>query len=251
VVISFFVLSAPDLLPHELAWASNQPAGDGLGFGAWWYLYVGRTIFLTLLLAWLWRLTLMFVLFKRLAGLKLSLVPTHPDRSAGLGFMAKIPFMFAPVVLAISSVFAAGWAHQLVYHDVAIGSLRIEIIAFVVVVSLLFVSPFISFLGLMMGTKKRALLEYGELIGRHGRLVRERWIDGKQVGDEPILDAPELGPVADMVAPYELISKMRPLPLNMGSLAPLLGAAALPMIVLAAVDLPLKTVLKTVMKILV
>jgi len=250
VLISFFVLAPPDRLPHELAWAGSQFASDGPGFGAWWYLYVGRTIFLVLLLAWLWRLTLLFMLFKRLAGLRLSLVPTHPDRCAGLGFMARIPVMFAPVVLAISSVFAAGWAHQVVYHDVAIGTLRIEIFAFVVIVSLLFVSPFISFLGLMLSTKKRALLEYGELIGRHGRLVRERWIDGKPVGDEPILDAPELGPIADMAAPYELIAKMRPLPLNIGSLAPLLGAAALPMIVLAAVDLPLKTVLKTVMKIL-
>lgn len=250
-LISFFVLSTPDQLPHELTWAKSQSAGDGLGFGAWWHLYVGRTIFLTLLLAWLWRLTLLFVLFKRISGLKLSLVPTHPDRSAGLGFMAKVPVMFAPVVLALSSVFAAGWAHQVVYHDVAIGSLRIEIITFVVIVSLLFVSPFISFLGLMMRTKKQALLEYGELIGQHGRLIRERWIDGKSVGNESILDNPEPGQIADMVAPYELISKMRPLPLNMGAMLPLIGAAILPMIVLAAVDLPLKTVLKAVMKVLV
>ena len=250
-LIVFFVLAAPDQVPHELAWAKSQSAGDGLGFGAWWYLYVGRTIFLTLLLAWFWRLTLLFVLFKRISGLKLSLVPTHPDRSAGLGFMAKVPVMFAPVVLALSSVFAAGWAHQVVYHDVAIASLRMEIIAFVVIVSLLFVSPFISFFGLMMRTKKQALLEYGELIGQHGRLIRERWIDGKSAGNESILDTPEPGQIADMVAPYELISKMRPSPLSMGAMAPLIGAAILPMIVLAAVDLPLKTVLKAVMKILV
>ena len=138
-LVSFFVLSAPDQLPHELAWAGSLSAGEAPGFGAWWYLYVGRTIFLTLLLAWVWRLTLLFVLFKRISGLNLSLVPTHPDRSAGLGFMAKVPVMFAPVVLAISSVFAAGWAHQLIYHDVTIGSLRIEIFAFVGIVSLLFV----------------------------------------------------------------------------------------------------------------
>ena len=37
----------------------------------------------------------------------------------------------------------------------------------------------------------------------------------------------------------------------MGSLVPLLGAAVLPMVVLAAMDLPLKTVLKSVLKILV
>lgn len=249
VLASFFLLSLPSELPHELSWASTP--GSGLGFGAWWYLYVGRSIFLTLLLAWLWRLALLFVLFKRISGLELSLVPTHPDRCAGLGFMARIPIMFAPVVLAISSVFAAGWGHQLRYHEVAIAALRIEIIAFVVIVPLLFLSPFISFLGLMLRTKKQGLLDYGDLISHHGRLVRERWIDGKAVADDPILEAPELGPIADTAVPYQLIAKIRPLPLNMGSLIPLVGAAVLPMLVLAALGLPLKTVLKAVLKILV
>ncbi|MBK7675751.1 MAG: hypothetical protein IPJ27_13880 [Candidatus Accumulibacter sp.] len=248
---SFFLFSRPSEVPHELSWAKDQADGAGMGLGVWWYLYVGRTIFLTLLLAWLWRLALLFMLFKRIAGLELSMVPTHPDRCAGLGFMARIPVMFVPVVLGISSVFASGWAHQVVYHDVTIGSLRVEIIAFVVVVPLIFLSPFVSFLGLMLRTKKQGLLDYGDLIGRHGRLVRERWIDGKQVADAPILDAPELGPIADTAAPYELISKIRPLPLTMGSLIPLVGAAVLPMVVLATMDLPLKTVLKTVLKILV
>ena len=147
---SFFLFSRPSEVPHELSWAKDQADGAGMGLGVWWYLYVGRTIFLTLLLAWLWRLALLFMLFKRIAGLELSMVPTHPDRCAGLGFMARIPVMFVPVVLGISSVFASGWAHQVVYHDVTIASLRVEIIAFVVVVPLIFLSPFISFLGLML-----------------------------------------------------------------------------------------------------
>jgi len=265
VLISFFWIAAPKELPHELAWlgeaAGGQPAGSqlqgagqssaGIGFGAWWYLYVGRTIFLALLLAWFWRLVLLGVLFKRIAGLELSLVPTHPDRCAGLGFMARIPIMFAPVVLGISAVFASGWAHQLVYHGVHISSLRIEIIAFIVVLPLLCLLPFFSFLGLMLRTKKQGLLDYGDLISGHGRLVRERWIEGKLIADAPILDAPELGPIADTAAPYELIAKIRPLPLTMGSLVPLVGAAVLPMIILVALELPLKTILLTAMKILV
>ena len=251
VLASFFLFSAPNEVPHELSWAKGEADGAGMGLGVWWYLYVGRTIFLTLLLAWLWRLALLFLLFKRIAGLELSLVPTHPDRCAGLGFMARIPIMFVPVVLGISSVLASGWAHQVVYHDVAIASLRVEIIAFVVVVPLIFLSPFVSFIGLMLSTKKQGLLDYGDLIGRHGRLVRERWIDGQQVADDPILDAPELGPIADTAAPYELISKIRPLPLTLGSVTPLVGAAILPMVILAALDLPLKAVLKAVLKILV
>lgn len=265
-LISFFWLSAPMGLQHELSWLGAQPVagqpgsagptGAGpssaiMAFGPWWYLHIGRTIFLALLLAWLWRLVLLSLLFKRIAALELSLVPTHPDRCAGLGFMARAPTMFVPVVLGISSVFASGWAHQVVYHDVAFASLRVEIIAFVLILPLLCVTPFFSFLGLMLRTKKQGLLDYGDLIGGHGRLVRERWIEGKPITDAPILDAPELGPIADTAAAYELIAKIRPLPLGMGSLLPLVGAAVLPMIVLVALELPLKSILGTLLKILV
>ena len=74
VLATVLLISMPHDVPHELAWKQTHSAGTGLGFGAWWYLYVGRTIFLTLLLAWLWRLVLMFVLLRRIAGLELSLV---------------------------------------------------------------------------------------------------------------------------------------------------------------------------------
>ena len=247
------LVSAPGAAYHELQWVKGQPeaAGIGIGFGVWWYLYVGRTIFLALLLAWLWRLLLLSILFKRIVGVGLSLVPTHPDRCAGLGFMSRIPVMFAPVVLAISSVFAAGWAHQMVYHEATFADLRVEMIGLVVGVPLIFLIPFVSFFGLMAQTKKQGLLDYGDLIGHHGRLVRERWINGKPIADAPILEAPELGPIADTAATYELIAKIRPMPLNMGSVVPLVGAAVLPMIVLVVLDLPLKTVLKVLLKVVV
>jgi hypothetical protein len=249
LVGTILLVTLPGAAHHEFQWVKGQP--EGTGFGVWWYLYVGRTIFLALLLAWLWRLVLLLVLFKRIVGVGLSLVPTHPDRSAGLGFMARIPVMFAPVVLAISSVFAAGWAHQMVYHDATLAGLRTEMIGLVVGVPLAFLMPFVAFFGLLTRTKKQGLLDYGALIGRHGRLVRERWIEGKPFADAPILAAPELGPIADTAAAYELIAKIRPLPLNLGSVVPLVGATTLPMVVLAVLQLPLKTVLQVLMKIVV
>ena len=102
-------------------------------------------------------------------------------------------------------------------------------------------------MGVVFKTKKQGLLDYGDLIARHGRLVRERWIEGKTVEDASILEAPELGPIADTAAPFELISRIRPLPLTVGSLISLVGAALLPMIVLATLEIPLTTILKSVL----
>jgi hypothetical protein len=114
--------------------------------------------------------------------------------------LARFPIMFVPVVLGIGSVLAAGWAHQVVYHGVHVSTLRWEMAAFVVVFLLVFMSPLLVFAGPLGRAKRQALLEYGALVGRHGRLVREKWIDGKPAQDAALLEAPELGPVADTAA---------------------------------------------------
>ena len=107
------------------------------------------------------------------------------------------------------------------------------------------------FIGPLFHAKKRALLDYGALIGRHGRLVRERWVEQKEVGDQEILSAPELGPVADTTSLYEAVTRMRTIPLGKSSVVPLVLAAGLPMIVVLAIQIPVKQILQMLLKTLI
>jgi len=224
---------------HEVSWTlEGEGPAQHFGFAGWWFLYVCRPIFLTLLLAWLWRGVLLFVLFGRIAKLPLSIVPTHPDRTGGFGFLGRFPAMFAPVVLAIGSMLASGWAHDVVYHGAHVTSLRGEMAAFVAVSPAVFPSPLLVIAPLLSHAKKPALLQYDTLIGRHGRLVREKWIEGKDVKDVAVLDAPELGPVADAVAMYDAVLRTRPVPLSKSSVAPLVLAIEVPVIELPKELLP-------------
>ncbi len=248
LVVSVATFSATLQPPHEVAWATEavqDGGGADLGFGAWWFLLVGRPIYLTLLLSWLWRAVLLALLFRAIAGLRLAIVPTHPDGVGGLGFLERLPTAFAPVVLAISAVAASGWAHGVVYHDVAIESLRLQMGALVVVVLLIFLAPMLMFSGVLRAAKRQALLDYGVLVGRHGRLVHQRWIEGRTVTDDAVLSAPELGPVADTNALYAAITAMRTVPLGKASVAPLILAALLPMLAVLAIEVPVKEILRT------
>jgi hypothetical protein len=136
-ILAFVVaaLTVTDVVrePHEIAWAIE---GDGparhMGFGALWFLYVGRPIYLMLLFGWVWRVILMILLFRGIAGLDLVIVPTHPDRAGGLGFLERIPKAFAPVALAAGAVLAAGWAHDVVYHGASAQSMQLPMVAFIV-----------------------------------------------------------------------------------------------------------------------
>jgi hypothetical protein len=233
---------------HEVDWAVEPADGRTLGFGGWWFLYVGRPIFLTLLLAWLWRLVLLFLLMRRIGRLDLSLVPTHPDRAGGLGFLATFPGALAPVVLAISAVVAARLAHDVVYHGVTAQSLQMQMGLFVVATVAVFLLPALPLLGPLTRTKRRALRDYGALVAQHDRLVHERWIDGREVRDERLLAAPELGPVADVAALYGSVKDMRTIPLTKASVAPLVLAALLPMLAVLAIQVPVRDLLKTLLR---
>ena len=74
---------------HELIWA-EQPTG-GFHFGAFWFSWVMCPVFTVLMLAWAWRLILVFVLCLRLSRLDLALVPTHRGGAGGLGFLESLP----------------------------------------------------------------------------------------------------------------------------------------------------------------
>ena len=231
---------------EELGWAVD--ADGGLGFGGWWLLVVGRPIFLILWLGWLWRLALLFRLFRRISQLDLSLVPTHADGMAGMGFLARVPGMFGPVVFAISAVMAATWGHQIMYHGAHVTQFKAPMIAFVVVVLLLFLSPNLAFAGVLQRTRRQALLDYGALVARQGRLVRERWIKGHEVAGTGLLEAPELGPVADVNSLYQPVEKMRPVPIGLPTLLGVLVPAALPMLPVLAIEIPIKELLTGLIK---
>jgi hypothetical protein len=244
VVVAFATISEVVHHTHEIDWAVEGGAAAGRpGFGALWYLYVGRSIYLALVLGWLWRLVLVFVLLWRIARLDLAIVPTHPDRAGGLGFLERLPTIFAPVALAIGVVLAARWAHDAVYHGLALQSLRIEMAVFVVAAVVLFLLPLVAFAGPLKRAKRQALLDYGALVGRHGRLVRERWIEGRAIDDDAVLNAPELGPVADTAAAYDAVKAMRTVPFGKATIIPVAAAAAAPMLAVMAIQVPIADLL--------
>jgi hypothetical protein len=228
---------------HEAKWASE---GGGLGFGGWWFLYVSRPIFSVLLIAWLWRLALLFVLLKRIAGLDLSIVPTHPDGAGGLGFLKGMPNAFSLLAFATSAVVASRLAHDVMYHDVSLLSLKVVLTGFVVLVVAICVAPLLALVGPLAAAKRRALLDYGALVGEHGRLVRRRWILGEAPADDGLLQAPEIGPVADTVALYEAVGRMRPVPFGKSTLLGIAVPTLIPILVLLSTQVPIKEVLKKI-----
>jgi len=237
---------------HELVWASAGNAGSAwFEFGGWWFLFVVRPVFIMLLLAWVWRLVVYAYLLRQIARLPLQLVPTHPDRAGGLGFLEEMTFIFSPVVFAMSAVIASRWGHEVLYHDEDVHSLMIPLALFVVAMLVLYLGPLALFFRSLLPLKRHGLLEYGTLVGQHGRLVRKRWIAQEPVVESPLLQAGELGPVIDTVSMYEVVAGIRPTPIGKQALLAIVLPALLPMIPVFAIQIPVKDMLLKLLRTLI
>ena len=68
--------------------------------------------------------------------------------------------------------------------------------------------------------------------------------------DDGLLDAPELGPVADTLTLYQAIENLRPAPIGKQSVVTVVGAAVIPMLPVIAIQIPIKDQLLNVIKML-
>jgi hypothetical protein len=217
------------------------------GFGHAWSTFVVRPLFLIMLLAWIWRLVLTWILFVRIARLDLQLVPSHPDRVGGLGFVQLQPAGFSLVVFTLSGVVCASVAQQIVEQHLHLASFQGPLVALVVLLVVFFLCPLTAFGSGLRRTRMRGRFQYGTLAGRHVRGLHQRWVEGKTVEDDAILAAPEIGPAADVATLYELATRMRPLPLSLQPLLAVVIPAVIPLLPVATLEIPLKEILSKVL----
>ena len=232
------------ILSDELAWAASGEGADlRIGFAGWWFLYVGRLIFVGLLTLWVWRLFVGWQLVRWISRLDLQLVPSHPDRAGGLGFVQHVSVADAWIVLAISAVLAGRWGHDVLYHGMHTDSLKLLVVAYALLVLLVFLGPLLLFSRNLRRFRRHALLQYSALVGTQGRLVHRKWIQGEEIGNPPILDSPELSCVTDTNAVFDAVEKMRTIPIGKEAVLPLLLAVAIPMLPVFAIEVPIKELL--------
>jgi hypothetical protein len=224
-----------------MQWTAD--AAGRYGFGGWWHAYVARPLFLTLLIGWIWRVCLVAAWMWRISRLELALVPTHPDRTGGLAFVESLPAAFAMVSFAVSATIASRWAHDILHHGTTVASLQQPSLVFVLLWSALMLLPLLPFVPALMAARTRALASYSALVTRHGQLVHRKWILGERITDERLLEAPEIGPIADAGAMYLAAARMRSVPIGKRALMTVLLPIAIPLAAVAALQIPLPQML--------
>lgn len=255
VIVFLAIAASIGVVRTNLGWRSPSWLGsltDGtidLSAAGWWYLVVSSPLFFFLLFRWLWRFGLWVGMLAQIARLDLRLVATHPDRAGGLMFIGQYPIAFQAFAFAVSSVAASSIARDLVFSETTVQDVRGMMIAWVVVIVLLFALPLTVFGRPLKAAKRRALLDYSAFASRHNLAFEQRWIRNPDDDADP-LGAPEISSLADLNAGYEAVRTMRTAPISKQAILPVVVAALVPMVAAAATQVPLRDLLN-MLKILV
>jgi hypothetical protein len=234
-ILMYFGLRA-DLPVGVTTWRTT--ADGRLSLAGWWYTLVSLPLFQFLLWRWAWRLFVWGRLLYQISRFDLRLLPTHPDRAAGLGPLGVAHVDLAPLNFACAAMAAATFAEQIKFAGQPLSSYAVPAVAIVIGGTAVLVAPLLVFGRRLLEVKQRGLLEYGAFAEAYVRAFDAKWLRGAP-GDEPLLGTADLQSLADLGNSFGVIDEMQALPISWRQIWKLTVAAALPMLPLLLFAFPL------------
>lgn len=205
--------------------------------------YVSNPLFLFLVLRWGWWFLVWAALLFRISRLPLQLIPTHPDRAAGLGFLSIYPSVFTGFTFALSCVISAA-----ILKDLAVEQRPNEIVWFAVAGWLalnlmVFLGPLLVFALPLHVAREKALLEYGRMATRQHVNTNRKWT-GHGSDDGDLADTSALPSTSELNTSIQAIRDMGYTPINRAAVTQIIIAAGLPLVAVVFTLVPLDDLLK-------
>jgi hypothetical protein len=131
---------------------------------------------------------------------------------------------------------------------VPLQSFALTIICYVVFVEILVLLPIVVFFHDLHEMKIKGLYQYGALATAYSSKFHHKWIRGENPDSEPLLGTGDIQSLADLGNSFQFVNKMDHLPMNPRTPIQLALACLIPMAPLLLIIMPLKDVLKLLMK---
>lgn len=232
-------------LAFALPWAMTGAGQEAqLSIAGWYYVLVSQLLYQLLLGISLWKWLLWTVFLFKLSKLDLRLVPTHPDKHGGLGFLGMSALAIAPTVFAAATAIGATWRVQILREGLHLMNFKISAIVLLMIVLIVALGPLLFFVPKLARLRRKGVLEYGIVGQIHSTDFHERWIKHRAGHEEELLAAPEISALIDFASSFENIEALKPFPFDKGAFSALVLAIALPMLPVVLAEIPLIEVLK-------
>jgi hypothetical protein len=231
-------------------YATPSVEGSKLSLAGMWYGYISLPVFQFLLLRWYFRLFIWSRFLWQVSRIGLSLVPTHPDRIGGLGFLSNIVFAFTLLAVAHGALLAGNLANRIFYLGAALPEYKIEIAVVVIFLLCVVLGPLLVFSPQLAQAKRTGLREYGTLAERYVREFDAKWLRGGAPAGAPLVGSADIQSLADLANSFEVVRTMQLAPITRDALLRLVAATLVPVVPLLLTMMPLEELLKRLFGIL-
>jgi hypothetical protein len=247
--ISTYVALSKTPFQSGNTWFLPSP-GAGFSLAGYYYGFLALPIVQFLMFRWGYRMVLLARLLWQVSNLDLLLTPTHPDGAGGIGFLGKGSVPFGIILFALSSVVSAAIASRILFAGATLEQFEFIYPALIVLALIIFTGPMMVFTPKLFRLKQDGLLRYGTLASHYTQAFDSKWANGINSAEEPLLGSGDIQSLADLGNSYELIRKMRVLPIELSDFIGIALPGVIPALPLAATVMPVGEILKGVLRLL-
>lgn len=215
-----------------------------------WLTYISLPAYQFIFLRWLFRIGVWTRFLWLVSRIDLYLVPTHPDRAGGLGFLSQSAAAFVPFLLSQGALLSAMIAERIVYEGAELAAFKPEIAFSAAFLSILVLGPLSVFAPQLAKTKREGLLNYGTLASRYVHDFDKKWRRGEGAHNEAFLGSSDIQSLADLNNSFDVIGSMQCLPFGMRTLVQLLVVALSPLLPLLLTIISLEDLAKLLIGVL-
>jgi hypothetical protein len=227
------------------------PAGGSyeLTAAGWWFLYVSLPVFQFMLVRWYFRLFIWIRFLAAAAGCRPRVVPTHPDRMGGLGFLSDTVVAFAMLLLAHGTLLAGLIANRIFFRGATLLDFKVELAVVPAFLLLIVLGPLLLFMPCLAEARRVGLREYGTLAQRYVREFDDKWLRGGAPAGEPLVGSADIQSLADLGNSFEILRGLRPVPITKEALLQLAVITLVPVAPLVLTMVPLEELLKRLLQV--
>ena len=218
--------------------------GTRLTPAGFWYLFVSRPLFQFIVVRWLFRLFIWARFLWQSSRLDLNLIPTHPDRAAGLGFLGGSVSALTPFLLAQGALLAGLMANPIFFAGAKLTDFKMEIIGGVACLLLMLLGPLLVFSPRLMRAKRIGIRDYGVLASRYVEEFDRKWVRGGAAKDEQLLGSGDIQSLADLGNSFQVVREIQPFPFGKDTVIRILVMTLIPVSPLVLTMIPLEELIK-------
>jgi len=249
VYIATYVSLSKTFWQSGSTWFDPSPSA-GLSLVGYYYAFISMPIFQFLMFRWAYRMIAWAIFLWRVSKLDLLLTPTHPDGAGGLGFLGKGTMPFAVILFGLSSVVSGAIASRILFGGATLEQFEVTYATAIMLGIIFFTGPLIVFIPKLLGLKYQGLLRYGILASSYTQQFDSKWVDGTNTAKEPILGTGDIQSLADLGNSYELVRKMRIIPIEASDFIVIALLGVIPALPLAATVMPVGDILQGILRLL-